>query len=83
MSDLGSASTCNVAGVMSNSEHGKMEWSGVECSVVSSPSHINAIGIMAGPIRMPIDAQQLERYIEKHVPEIKTPLDVKQVRFYH
>ena len=34
---------------------------------------------MAGPIRQPIDLKSLEQYIEKNVPEIKTPLDVKQV----
>jgi hypothetical protein len=34
---------------------------------------------MAGPIRQPIDLNKLQSYIEKHVPEIKTPLDVKQV----
>jgi len=33
---------------------------------------------MAGPIRQPIDLQNLERYIQQNVPEIKTPLDVKQ-----
>lgn len=35
---------------------------------------------MAGPVRQPIDLQALEKYIEKHVPEIKTPIDIKQVR---
>ena len=34
---------------------------------------------MAGPIRQPIDLKSLEKYIEKEVPEIKTPLEVKQV----
>lgn len=34
---------------------------------------------MAGPIRQPIDLKSLERYIEQQVPEIKTPLEVKQV----
>ncbi|KAK3671237.1 hypothetical protein LTR78_008872 [Recurvomyces mirabilis] len=33
---------------------------------------------MAGPIRQPIDIPSLERYIDKNVPEIKTPLDIKQ-----
>ncbi|KAK4499037.1 hypothetical protein PRZ48_009549 [Zasmidium cellare] len=33
---------------------------------------------MAGPIRQPIDLDSLARYIDKTVPEIKTPLDVKQ-----
>lgn len=34
---------------------------------------------MAGPVRQPIDQGSLERYLEKNVPEIKTPLDLKQV----
>ncbi|KAH6660191.1 phosphotransferase enzyme family protein [Truncatella angustata] len=33
---------------------------------------------MAGRVRHPIDVKALERYIEEHVPEIKTPLEVKQ-----
>ncbi|KAH9840495.1 Phosphotransferase enzyme family [Teratosphaeria destructans] len=33
---------------------------------------------MAGPIRQPIDIKKLEQYIDQTVPEIKTPLDVKQ-----
>ncbi|SMY24961.1 unnamed protein product [Zymoseptoria tritici ST99CH_1A5] len=33
---------------------------------------------MAGPIRQPIDLDKLAKYIDEHVPEIKTPLDVKQ-----
>ncbi|KAI7522479.1 hypothetical protein KC316_g19220, partial [Hortaea werneckii] len=33
---------------------------------------------MAGPIRQPIDLKSLEKYIENEVPEIKTPLEVKQ-----
>lgn len=33
---------------------------------------------MAGPIRQPIDLDNLSKYIEKNVPEIKTPLNVKQ-----
>lgn len=33
---------------------------------------------MAGPIRQPINLDNLSKYIEKHVPEIKTPLSVKQ-----
>ena len=36
---------------------------------------------MAGPIRQPIDIPALEKYIDQHVQLIKTPLDVKQVRF--
>jgi aminoglycoside phosphotransferase (APT) family kinase protein len=34
---------------------------------------------MAGPIRQPIDLKSLESYLQKQVPEIKIPLDVKQV----
>jgi hypothetical protein len=34
---------------------------------------------MAGAIRQPIDIPALERYIEQNVPQIKTPLEVKQV----
>ncbi|KXJ90198.1 phosphotransferase enzyme family protein [Microdochium bolleyi] len=36
---------------------------------------------MAGRVRQPIDVAALERYITQHVPEIKTPLDVKQFGF--
>jgi hypothetical protein len=36
---------------------------------------------MAGPIRQPIDIPALEKYIGQHVQLIKTPLDLKQVRF--
>lgn len=36
---------------------------------------------MAGRVRHPIDVKALEKYIEEHVPEIKTPLDLKQVCF--
>lgn len=35
---------------------------------------------MAGRVRQPIDVAALERYISKSVPEIKTPIDLKQVR---
>ena len=35
---------------------------------------------MAGAIRQPIDISALQRYIEQNVPQIKTPLEVKQVR---
>lgn len=35
---------------------------------------------MAGAIRQPIDLASLERYIASNVPEIKVPLDIKQVR---
>lgn len=34
---------------------------------------------MAGPIRQPINLDNLSKYIDQHAPEIKTPLDVKQV----
>jgi hypothetical protein len=34
---------------------------------------------MAGNVRQPIDIASLERYITANVPEIKVPLDVKQV----
>lgn len=34
---------------------------------------------MAGAVRQPIDIPSLERYLNQNVPEIKTPLDVKQV----
>lgn len=37
---------------------------------------------MAGPIRQPIDLAKLEKYIDDNVPEIKTPLDVKQVSMH-
>ena len=33
---------------------------------------------MAGPIRQPINIANLSAYIDKHAPEIKTPLTVKQ-----
>ncbi|QDS68192.1 hypothetical protein FKW77_010523 [Venturia effusa] len=33
---------------------------------------------MAGAVRQPIDVASFERYIQQNVPEIKTPLDVKQ-----
>ncbi|RAL58091.1 hypothetical protein DID88_009808 [Monilinia fructigena] len=36
---------------------------------------------MAGSIRQPIDLQALEKYIEKHVPEIKIPIEIKQFGF--
>lgn len=34
---------------------------------------------MAGNVRQPIDIASLERYISENVPEIKVPVDVKQV----
>ncbi|KAJ5807884.1 hypothetical protein N7474_009153 [Penicillium riverlandense] len=36
---------------------------------------------MAGAVRQPIDIPSLERFIDQNVPEIKTPLDVKQFGF--
>ncbi|KAJ5143576.1 uncharacterized protein N7515_002363 [Penicillium bovifimosum] len=36
---------------------------------------------MAGEVRQPIDIPALERYIDQNVPELKTPLDVKQFGF--
>ncbi|KAJ0349011.1 hypothetical protein COL154_005170 [Colletotrichum chrysophilum] len=36
---------------------------------------------MAGRVRHPIDQAALERYIEKNVPEIKTPIEIKQFGF--
>ena len=34
---------------------------------------------MAGEIRQPIDIKALEKFIDANVPELKTPLEVKQV----
>ena len=36
---------------------------------------------MAGKVRQQIDQSSLERYLEKNVPEVKPPLELKQVRF--
>ena len=36
---------------------------------------------MAGPVRQQIDQAALERYIEKNVPEIKPPLELRQFGF--
>jgi aminoglycoside phosphotransferase (APT) family kinase protein len=36
---------------------------------------------MAGEVRQPIDLPSLERYIEQHVPALKTPLGLKQFGF--
>jgi hypothetical protein len=36
---------------------------------------------MAGAVRQPIDVPALERYLQKHVSAIRTPLDVKQVLY--
>lgn len=35
---------------------------------------------MAGAVRQPIDLASLEVYIKQHVPEIRVPIDIKQVR---
>lgn len=35
---------------------------------------------MAGRVRQPIDERALEKYLSDNVPEIKTPVEVKQVR---
>lgn len=35
---------------------------------------------MAGEVRQPIDLKSLERWIDSNVKEIKTPLQLKQVR---
>lgn len=34
---------------------------------------------MAGPVRQQFDIPSLERYIEKNVPAISTPITLKQV----
>ncbi|TDZ53069.1 Acyl-CoA dehydrogenase family member 11 [Colletotrichum trifolii] len=36
---------------------------------------------MAGRVRHPIDQKALERYIQQNVPEIKTPVEIKQVSY--
>lgn len=36
---------------------------------------------MAGEVRQPIDQASLERYLDKNVPDIKTPVQLKQVSF--
>ena len=38
---------------------------------------------MAGAVRQPIDVPGLERYLQKHVSAIRTPLDVKQVLYLY
>ena len=45
-----------------------------------SPLFIGHVVTMAGEIRQPVDIVALEKYIEEKVPEIGTPLEVKQVR---
>ena len=34
---------------------------------------------MAGAVRQPIDLKAFEKYIDQNVPEIKTPVELKQV----
>ncbi|KAF1846281.1 kinase-like protein [Cucurbitaria berberidis CBS 394.84] len=36
---------------------------------------------MAGPVRQPVDIPSLERYIDKYVPSISTPISLKQFGF--
>jgi len=36
---------------------------------------------MAGAVRQPIDQASLERYLKKNLPEIQTPIDLKQFGF--
>ncbi|KAF2737739.1 phosphotransferase enzyme family domain protein [Polyplosphaeria fusca] len=36
---------------------------------------------MAGPVRQPIDVASLERYLDSNVPDIKTPVSLKQFGF--
>ena len=48
----------------------------------SRQSHRESAFIMAGAVRQPIDIQSLERYLNQNVPDIKTPVEVKQVSFF-
>lgn len=34
---------------------------------------------MAGRVRQPIDEKKLEKYLQDNVPEVKTPVELKQV----
>lgn len=34
---------------------------------------------MAGRIRQPVDEKAFEKFISENVPDIKTPIDLKQV----
>ena len=34
---------------------------------------------MAGRVRQPIDEKALEKFLSEHVPEIKGPIELKQV----
>lgn len=35
---------------------------------------------MAGRVRQPIDEKAFSKYLSEHVPEIKLPIELKQVR---
>lgn len=35
---------------------------------------------MAGRIRQPIDLEAFSKFVSENVPEIETPIDLKQVR---
>ena len=35
---------------------------------------------MAGEVRQPVDIKALEKYIDQNIPQIKTPVELKQVR---
>ena len=53
-------------------------------NVITSPPSplIHPSNAMAGAVRQPIDVPGLERYLQKHVSAIRTPLDVKQVLYF-
>lgn len=36
---------------------------------------------MAGRVRQPIDLDAFQKYLESNVPQIKTPIQLRQVRF--
>jgi hypothetical protein len=46
--------------------------------LLGDPVH-PVVSKMAGAIRQPIDIAALQRYIEQNVPQIQTPIEVKQV----
>jgi hypothetical protein len=48
---------------------------------ITLPFGFASVFKMAGIVRQPIDIQSLERFISQNVPEIKTPIDIKQVSF--
>ena len=37
---------------------------------------------MAGQIRQPIDEAAFSKFVSENVPEIQTPMDLKQVRWH-